>query len=177
MSWITYELEVEDVDPHAGIARTRPDVPSRAYATTEIGVALGEAIEHGRSARYRVRVGCICEDRVPLELGQCERRYHAPADPVEQVRHHCVSIRDGTIREGVVLVGQGDGLHERRVAGDVGEEEKAARGAGRFLTGHDRALLRLANAARVTGIESVAIPAAGCSPPRFLSARDNLFAT
>ena len=48
------ELEVEDVNPRAGIAPARPVVESRAYATAEIGVAPGEAIEHGRSAWYRV---------------------------------------------------------------------------------------------------------------------------
>ena len=44
-------------------------------------------------------------------------------DPVEQLREDGVGLRDGTIGEGVVSVGQGHGLQERCIAADVDEEE------------------------------------------------------
>ena len=53
-----------------------------------------------------------------------------PDDSVEQVRKNGVGGRDGTIGEGIVFMGQGYGLQERRVAADVGDEELAAAALG-----------------------------------------------
>ena len=126
---VQYELEVEPVDPRARVAPARRDGVHVVDSMAEVRIAFAEAVESllpPGDGRRVVRVG---EDRVSLELRQRERRHEAPDDPIQQAREDLVRLRDTAVCERIVSMHEGHRLEERRVAADVGKDERAAREA------------------------------------------------
>ena len=119
---VEHELEIETAE-RAGAARAGPLGARRGQPLPEGRVAGAETVEHlGARGQILDRDG---EDRVPLELGKAERGCDRRDHGVEEVRQHgigrgrLVGVHDqGSVR-------LGDALEERRVPGDVGEEEGA----------------------------------------------------
>jgi hypothetical protein len=88
-------------------------------------VAAREACEDRRAAEFQVVLGREGEHRVPFDLGQYERWHDPFDDAVEQARQQRIRLGDeGPLRQvrGVCLRHR---LEEGRVAGDVGQQERA----------------------------------------------------
>ena len=95
----------------------------------KVRVALAEAVESLLTPGDGRRVVRVGEDRVSLELRQREARDEEPDDPIQQAREDLVRLGDKAVCERIVSMREGHRLEERRVATDVGKDERAAREA------------------------------------------------
>ena len=119
------ELQIEGVLEGTGIARAGPDEPGCGPPLDEVSIAGGHAGPRGGAPR-RDPVGGYGERGIALELNQRKGRVDPRRDAVKQARHQAIGVRNPTIRERVIGVRHPDALKERRIAGDVGEEQRAA---------------------------------------------------